>query len=318
MAAKDWVFTLNNYEEEQYKALCDEMREVCNYFVMGKEKGEKGTPHLQGFFQLKKKQNLKRLKQTFGRGLHFEKRKGTPSQAAEYCKKEGSFLEEGTLQGQGQRTDLQSIRCSVQEGAGMKKIIEGGATFQQIRYAEKVLGYLCPVRDWEPQVWWFHGKTGLGKSRAARLVCPKPRYVKNESSKWWQGYDGEENVILDDFDDTWMTYQEILSLLDRYERVVECKGGSRQFLGRRVVLTSQHPPQVYYGAKGDLDQLLRRVHTIVEFTREDQWRDWEDNPEPQPPTPAEDSGDETSEETLRSRGEGQQKKKQKIDVIDLD
>ncbi len=58
MAAKDWVFTVNNYPNEEYDGLMakyDVENVQIRYIVVGKEVGESGTPHLQRFIQMKAK-----------------------------------------------------------------------------------------------------------------------------------------------------------------------------------------------------------------------------------------------------------------------
>lgn len=75
--AKDWCFTINNYAEQSYELLVSILKPACNYFIIGKEKGEKeGTPHLQGFAQFKKKVTFKTVKRDFFPRAHIEKRRG--------------------------------------------------------------------------------------------------------------------------------------------------------------------------------------------------------------------------------------------------
>lgn len=57
-----WCFTLNNYSEEEYDLFCTFGNDYCKYFVMGREVGKEGTPHLQGYFSLKKKKTLEGLR----------------------------------------------------------------------------------------------------------------------------------------------------------------------------------------------------------------------------------------------------------------
>lgn len=82
-------FTLNNYTEEEYKQLI-EME--CKYLVIGKEVGEEGTPHLQGYIEFKTPKRFSTLK-NINQRIHWEERRGTAKQASEYCKKEGNFIE---------------------------------------------------------------------------------------------------------------------------------------------------------------------------------------------------------------------------------
>lgn len=85
--ALNWCFTLNNYTEEEYIALCN--KECFKYMVVGKEVGEKGTPHLQGYIQLDKKQRLSFLKKV-NRRAHWKIAKGTPEENYAYCTKEAT------------------------------------------------------------------------------------------------------------------------------------------------------------------------------------------------------------------------------------
>ncbi len=77
-SAKDWCFTLNNYSDEEYKALLakyeDEASQI-RYIVIGKEVGANGTPHLQGFVQMKLRKRLTQMKALIGERAHLEKRR---------------------------------------------------------------------------------------------------------------------------------------------------------------------------------------------------------------------------------------------------
>jgi [ribosomal protein S5]-alanine N-acetyltransferase len=108
--AKDFCFTLNNYTEDELNGLkrLENEERIC-YLVCGYESGESGTPHLQGFVQFERKISLAGIIKLFGSNrLHLEIRRGTPEQAAEYCKKENDYFEFGSIRthGQGHRSDL--------------------------------------------------------------------------------------------------------------------------------------------------------------------------------------------------------------------
>lgn len=108
-----WVFTLNNWTQEEHDLLCsvanDESKRV-RYLVFGKEVGEQGTPHLQGYVEFEAAVRFTTVKNRLGlQRAHVEVAKGSAQQNREYCTKEGDFEEFGEVApvGQGRRTDLE-------------------------------------------------------------------------------------------------------------------------------------------------------------------------------------------------------------------
>lgn len=110
--SKFWVFTLNNPTEDEEQDVTDFLsgRHVV-YGVFGRETGESGTPHFQGFVVLGRSRRLSYLRAKISPRGHYEIARGTPAQAADYCKKDGDFEEFGTFPAsrQGKRTDLDDV-----------------------------------------------------------------------------------------------------------------------------------------------------------------------------------------------------------------
>jgi len=52
-ASKSWVLTLNNYSDEEYGSLKQVLENLGDY-ILGKEIGESGTPHIQGYVKFQK------------------------------------------------------------------------------------------------------------------------------------------------------------------------------------------------------------------------------------------------------------------------
>jgi hypothetical protein len=108
------VFTVNNYTEETFQQLLH--HEKFKYVIISKEVGQNGTPHLQGYAELKTQNRFNAIKRNIHPTMHFERRYGSQKEAVEYCKKEGNYQESGQANRQGERTDLKKIRESVEAG----------------------------------------------------------------------------------------------------------------------------------------------------------------------------------------------------------
>lgn len=85
-----WCFTLNNYTELETSSIVSIITENCKYAIVGKEVGESGTPHLQGYIEFKKK---KRPLSVFScKRIHWEKSKGDREDNYNYCSKGNDIL----------------------------------------------------------------------------------------------------------------------------------------------------------------------------------------------------------------------------------
>lgn len=262
-------FTLNNYGEGEWTSFL-EWKE-CSYLCMGREVGDSGTPHIQGYIELKKKKSLRTLKK-FNSRAHWEPRRGTGEQAATYCKKDGNFVETGKIKtpGQGKRNDLASIPELLNKHKSVRGILkERECNIQQIRTAEKYLTYLEEPRNWKPHVTWIWGASGVGKSKLAWQLSEASDTYSKDGEKWWDGYDGHETVIMDDFRAGNMKFNYLLKVLDRYPLRVEFKGGYRQLRAKKIIITTiLHPENVYQLEGEPIKQLIRRIDDVI-FVREE-------------------------------------------------
>lgn len=266
MEGKFWCFTLNNYTDSDIEKIKNYKNK---YLIFGKEIGENGTPHLQGYIEFSTNHKLDRLKKHISEKAHWEKRKGTAVEASTYCKKDGEYYEFGeiSIPHQGKRNDITEVKELVSSGKGMKDIVLTVNSYQAIRYAETLLKYVEIKRNWKPIVNWFWGPTGSGKTKRAFEEAINP-WVSSKNLKWWEGYDAHEDVIIDDFRADYCTFHELLRILDRYEYRIEIKGSSRQFLAKRIWITSCYEPSKVYQTREDIAQLLRRIDNIFEMRSE--------------------------------------------------
>lgn len=259
--ARSWCFTYNNPDKEyDYKKI------ACRYMIVGDEKGElKNTPHHQGYVMFPLKKSLKKLKKIMPEGCHLEIAKGSPQQNIAYCSKEKIYYEFGERPKMGKRNDILTVKEIVKNKGGMKDIIESVNSYQAMRCGELILKYHEQPRTEKPTVKWYWGKTGTGKTRSAYAECKDP-WMSGKNLKWWEGYDAHKHVIIDDFRKDFCTFHELLRLLDRYPYRIENKGGSRQFLATLIIITSPDSPINTYDTREDVNQLIRRIDEIKEFT----------------------------------------------------
>lgn len=83
--AKRWCFTLNNYSNDDVVTMNSWFSSNSSY-IMAEEVGESGTPHLQGYIELKKKMRFTAIKK-LNNCLHLEKSKGNRASNITYCMK---------------------------------------------------------------------------------------------------------------------------------------------------------------------------------------------------------------------------------------
>lgn len=89
--ARKWVFTLNNYTEYDFKSLHNYMAQMAQKYIIGKEVGKKGTPHLQGFVEWKNPKRFDEMK-NLNYKMHLGVAYGSAEENLIYCSKDGNFV----------------------------------------------------------------------------------------------------------------------------------------------------------------------------------------------------------------------------------
>lgn len=263
--ARAYTYTINNYTQEDIDCL---KGLTYQYLIYGREVAPTtGTRHLQGYIYFKEAKTFTSIKKKLP-SAHIEVAKGTPEQNRSYCIKDNDYEEFGTIPKQGKRTDIETIREQVNEGLGMEEIVETATSYQSLRTAEMLLKYKEKKRNFKPHVKWYYGATGTGKTRTAYEENEGKRiYTSMETAKWFDGYDAHEVLIIDDMRKDYIKFHNLLKLLDRYEYRVEVKGGTRQMLAKTIIITCPYSPeQLWSNHEEDIQQLLRRIDEIREFT----------------------------------------------------
>lgn len=272
--ARSWCLTLNNYDEtefESWKRIGERrLDEGVSYIVFGKEVGGAGTPHLQGYVRFNKRRRLGQVKALFGARAHCEVARGSPAQNQAYCEKEGNSFQFGELPvGRGARTDITAALEAVKGGATRRLLLE---EFPLVygKYPRLITDALCVysgARSWATRVLVYWGETGLGKTKKAFEECDEP-YV-HSGGPWFDGYDGQADVIFDDFGGSEFKLTYLLKLLDRYPMRVPVKGGFVNWVPHTIYITSNYAPSNWFPTAKDehVKALLRRIEKVVHFRK---------------------------------------------------
>jgi len=248
--SRGYCFTINNYTEEDRFNVANLITQPgFQYFIVGTETGEGGTPHLQGYCYFKTLKTRAQLSTALPRA-HLEVQRGSFDQAIEYCKKGGDFTETGTrpcgstqeARDRGGATNkrryeeaLASAKTGSLDQIEPDLLVRHYRTFKEIKkdFMERVndLDDVCGV--------WYYGPPGTGKSYSARQNF-KGAYEKMPN-KWFDGYQNEDAFIIDDLgkDHVYMGYH-LKIWSDRYAYIAETKGGAIRIRPKTVVITSNY------------------------------------------------------------------------------
>lgn len=273
MTQRFWCFTLNNPDGLLDVTFEQWIGNGLRYAIYQHEVGEQGTEHFQGYLELDRGQRLSYV-QRFLPGAHFETRRGTQQQAIDYCKKaegrlDGPWEHGEPTAGQGARADILSFKKAIDDGATDLELWDSHTT-QFLRYARMIPQIRMmkqAKRTWKTEVYLLFGPPGSGKSHLCRERAPDA-YWKQPNSKWFDGYMGQEDVVIDDYR-AWLPWATLLQLLDSYPMTVEIKGGQTNWLAKRIFITSNFLPSDWYdkedGHKYPIRALTRRITGFYYF-----------------------------------------------------
>jgi hypothetical protein len=303
-----FVFTVHNYNTTVVRNLRDlssgaakdrHRRPVqARYIVWNHEIcPSSNRPHIQGYVYFSAVRSVACVKFLISRGTDCSPRiaiaKGNAQQNRAYCTKkdtadpayaERHFEEYGEIPSQGKRTELEGWCEAVVTGKRPRDAVRDKDykwLAQFVKYGNgysRLLAATIPKRSEPPVVYWLYGPTGSGKSRKAREWYPNA-YVYPKLSKgtpWWDGYEGETDIIIDDMREDTFSFDYLLNLLDRYEFNGAVKGSFTPVNARNVVITAPKDWQSMFATvvRENVNQLGRRItktYKVVNFELEEQY-----------------------------------------------
>lgn len=236
------------------------------------ERGEEtGYLHYQVLAVFQRSTKLGGVKRIFGNSIHAEPSRSEAANA--YVWKEDTRVadtqfELGSLPRNTRfnKPDWELVKTMAKEG----KFDEINPDIM-VRYWSnlvKIHGHFSTPEPIIREVSCYWGRTGTGKSRRAWGEATFEAYPKIPTTKFWDGYRGQPNVVIDEFTGQ-VGITHLLQWLDRYPVLVEIKGSTVPLKAQKLWITSNIDPREWYSdTNSTLEQrnaLMRRFTTIVYF-----------------------------------------------------
>lgn len=263
---RSWCFTVNNYTAADEDLLRGLHENGAIYLVFGREVGESGTAHLQGYVRFEKTKRFAGVKKLLPTGCHIECAQANAQTNKEYCSKDGDYEEFGDCpidrkqRGEEIKDEWDEARIAAAEGRF--EDIPSNLYIRNLNSFHRIHQMACEaavMADNDELVnYWYWGPSGSGKSRSARADFPV-HYLKAKN-KWWGGYKFQESVIIDDVDpshEVWIGAF-LKEWSDHYRFNAETKGSGMVIRPKSVIVTSQYPISAIFKDPETVKALERR------------------------------------------------------------
>ena len=203
---------------------------------------------------------------------------GTREQARDYCCKDGEWIECGVWveEERGRRTDIEVMVDQATHGISFYDAACEVPSSAQFPYAYTKLlegrarSLTAPYRPVKVIV--KVGPTGCGKTKSSYDIWPD-LFVQECSSgneMWWDGYEGQTRLVLDEFTGaSTMGWRYLLLLTDVYPMRLQVKGGFTYAKWSEVIITTNTAICDWYPKIPSLAPLLRRIDHVERYYAHD-------------------------------------------------
>lgn len=285
---KKWCFTLNNYTAED----CQKIEAIeCEYLIYGKEVGDQGTPHLQGFIYFTNRRTFNTVKKLLGDKCHIEAAKGSIKENIAYCSKDGDVFikgvepeEQNEKGGQATKRKWEDAQKAAKEGR-FEDIppdlwIRYRNSFKQ-EYQEQRIESVKVIdgndKTLQKHFFWIWGPTGTGKSHLARQmakqIAPHEEPFLKQLNKWWSGYKMQKVVIIEELSPNIcnMMASYFKNWCDKWPFSAETKGGAfeKGIRPEYIIMTSNYSIDDCFENAVDRDAMKRKCKEIFKKSRDE-------------------------------------------------
>lgn len=235
--ARNWCATLYNCTADELTTLITGHVEQATY--QEELCPTTGRKHIQAVFKFGRKLRFSQVKQLLDKyNPHIELCRNY-AKSVEYCSKAESKIGP-TISIDKPNSNFETIRTLIDKGDIETIRSEHFGLYLRHRRAilEDMVGRAIGTESPHLRGIWIYGPAGCGKTTTA-AKCSRDIYWK-APNKWWDGYRGENIVLLDDVDKkmwTWATHF-IKRWTDHYCITGETKGGHIHINHSWFIITS--------------------------------------------------------------------------------
>lgn len=266
---RNFCFTFNNYPDT---SLVDNL--VCKFIAYSKEVAPStGTPHLQGYVSFANPKTLDQVRKLLPR-CHISVMNGSIAQNEEYCSKSATLVKRGvepiSNDNKGVAEKLRWINA--RKLAKENKLDEIDADiyvryYNTLKSISKDHQVKPPPKD--VKCFWIYGETGVGKSHCVENTFPDCYKKCMDDLKWFDSYQEEEVIYLEDIDVFQIRWGGLLKrLADKWPMQASIKGSMRYIRPGIVIVTSNYRIEDIWSDPRTVDPLLRRFVQIEKLTKE--------------------------------------------------
>lgn len=297
LTGRRWVFTINNYneQEENFLKTPENFGPNIQFIIAEKEVGESGTPHIQGYIEFKSDTTRNKLVRLLGGRAYVDKAKGNRASNINYCSADekddpGNHLIinwhhqsiDSLVKKQMSRVapidpdeaaremlqDIGDLKESEFESKYPRFYLRNYSKYKELQHVKQSNIIYEFNGELKEKNLWIWGPTGTGKSRIAHDGLPLNEIYFKNVNKWWNGYKhGTKRVIIEDYPciasggNALVLHMKIWA--DRYTFTGEIKGAHTVIApSYNLIVTSNYSIRECFSEPTDVEAIERRFHQI--------------------------------------------------------
>jgi len=239
-------------------------------YVVARELHADGNPHLHAWVRYVSRVSLTptTFKLPGHPGGDYEVAK-SPAKVIGYCTKEADYISSMDL---GAKNKKKAARNYALRTTALSTLVDSGEIplLSAPALQKAIIVYnqsLPPVQTDDVRGIWIVGKPGVGKTHS--VTTTEPSLYRKSQNKWWDNYQGEGAVLLDDFDHLGTCLSHLLKIwADKWAATGEVKGSQVNLRHTKFYVTSNYTIEELWPGRDQeelREALLRRfkVHRIT-------------------------------------------------------